>query len=166
MPVILANATLAALAPPMVQRADVLVEDGRIAEVGESLSAPAAVVVDCSGRWSCPEMCVLTPTSTRAGERYAGAVSIAPQLPGHSRTDLVAPGSIARRAGNPILSDGWRHGCASLRNHGPGGSPCLAQRHRRPSTSSRTPCRRLGCAVWCVTRSPTVEGWSGAEQAA
>ncbi|MDQ2744178.1 MAG: putative aminohydrolase SsnA [Chloroflexota bacterium] len=50
MPIILANATLAALAPPIVKRADVLVKNGRIAVVGESLSAAGAVVVDCSGK--------------------------------------------------------------------------------------------------------------------
>lgn len=54
MPVILANATLAALAPPMVQRRDILVDGGRIAEVGESVSAPGAVVVDCSGKTVMP----------------------------------------------------------------------------------------------------------------
>jgi len=54
MPVILANATLAAPAPSMVRRGDILVDDGRIAEVGESLSAPGAVVVDCSGKTVVP----------------------------------------------------------------------------------------------------------------
>jgi len=54
MPVILANATLAALAPPMVQRRDILVDGGRIAEVGESLSFSGAVVVDCSGKTVMP----------------------------------------------------------------------------------------------------------------
>jgi len=54
MPVILANATLAALAPSMLQRRDILVDGGRIAEVGESLSVPGAVVVDCSGKMVMP----------------------------------------------------------------------------------------------------------------
>ena len=54
MPILLANATLAALAPPAVQRRDILVNGRRIAEVGESLSVPGALVVDCSGKTVMP----------------------------------------------------------------------------------------------------------------
>ena len=54
MPVILANATLVVLAPPIVRRGDILVDGARIAKIGRSLSAPGALIVDCSGKTVMP----------------------------------------------------------------------------------------------------------------
>jgi imidazolonepropionase-like amidohydrolase len=52
---LLRGATVLTAAGPALERADVLVEDGRIAEVGPAVTAPAGVrVVDVSGRWITP----------------------------------------------------------------------------------------------------------------
>jgi imidazolonepropionase-like amidohydrolase len=52
---LLRGATVLTAAGPALEHGDVRVEDGRIAEVGTALSAPAGVrVIDVSGRWLTP----------------------------------------------------------------------------------------------------------------
>ncbi len=54
-PVLIRNATVMTAAGPTMQHASVLLEDGKVAAVGQSVSAPAdATVVDGTGKWVTP----------------------------------------------------------------------------------------------------------------
>lgn len=54
-PILLRGATVMTAAGPTLERADVLVQDGRISAVGEALVAPPGVsVIDVTGRWITP----------------------------------------------------------------------------------------------------------------
>jgi imidazolonepropionase-like amidohydrolase len=52
---VIRNATILTAAGPMIERGSVLIQDGRIAAVGQNVDAPAdAVVIDATGKWVTP----------------------------------------------------------------------------------------------------------------
>jgi imidazolonepropionase-like amidohydrolase len=52
---VIRNATILTAAGPIIERGSILLENGRIAAVGESVTAPdGAVVIDASGKWITP----------------------------------------------------------------------------------------------------------------
>lgn len=54
-PTLITNATILTAAGPMIQRGAVLLRDGKVAEVGANLTAPAdAQVIDANGKWVTP----------------------------------------------------------------------------------------------------------------
>ncbi|HEY0872016.1 MAG TPA: amidohydrolase family protein [Vicinamibacterales bacterium] len=52
---IIRNATILTAAGPMIERGSVLIQDGRVAAVGQNVEAPGdAVVIDATGKWVTP----------------------------------------------------------------------------------------------------------------
>lgn len=79
------NATVLTAAGPTIQNGSVLLRDGKIAEVGASVTAPAdAEVVDASGKWVTPGI-----IDTHSHMGVYSAPGIAAQQDGNELTDPV-----------------------------------------------------------------------------
>jgi imidazolonepropionase-like amidohydrolase len=82
---LITNATILTAAGPTIQRGSLLLRDGKVAEVGASVAAPAdAVVIDANGKWVTPGV-----IDTHSHLGVYSAPGIAANSDGNEMTDPV-----------------------------------------------------------------------------